>query len=78
MRMSFEDTKDKRIAFGKSLRNVRESLGLSLRELAAESGVDHSNIAQIERAERDPQLSTILVLAEALKINLSELLGGIR
>lgn len=75
--MITEETRNRRIVFGKRLKAAREAAGLSLRELAAESGVDHSNIAQIEKAERDPQLSTIIVLAEALKINPASLLDGV-
>ena len=77
MGMSTENTKQGRIEFGERLKAAREAAGLSLRELAAESGVDHSNIAQIEKAERDPQLSTILALAEALKLPASELMKNI-
>lgn len=73
MGMSTENTKQGRIEFGERLRAAREAAGLSLRELAAESGVDHSNIAQIEKAERDPQLSTILALVEALGVAWSTL-----
>jgi transcriptional regulator with XRE-family HTH domain len=64
-----DDTTKERIAFGKKLKEAREAANLSLRELAAASGVDHSNIAQIEKAERDPQLSTIIELAKALGIS---------
>lgn len=59
--------------FGKSLKNIRESKGLSFRELAAASGVDHAQIARIENGEKDPRMHTVVLLADALDIDLGEL-----
>lgn len=53
------------------LRQERERAGLSLRQLAALCGVEHSDIARIERGEIDPRLSTLMELAEALDISIT-------
>jgi len=59
--------------FGKRLNNVRESRGMSLRELAAASGLEHAQIARIENGEKNPTLYTVIRLAEALDIFPGEL-----
>ena len=72
-RMASADKLIERIKIGANLRAAREAASLSLRELEAESGISHSRIAKIEKAEVDPQLSTIIILAEALSIEVSKL-----
>lgn len=57
-----------RKAIGQNIRKIRLSAGLSLRKLAALCRVDHADISKIERADVDPQLSTLLELAEALRV----------
>jgi transcriptional regulator with XRE-family HTH domain len=47
---------------------------LSLRQLAALTGIDHAMIDRYERAETNPSLSTVARLAEALEIEPHELL----
>lgn len=59
--------------FGKSLKNIRKSKGLSFRELASASGVDHAQIARIEKGETDPRMHTVVLLADALEIDPGEL-----
>jgi transcriptional regulator with XRE-family HTH domain len=58
------------------LRRIREERALSLRDLAAMSGVAHDTISQIERGERQARPSTIRKLAEALRVEPAELLEG--
>ncbi|WP_164714420.1 helix-turn-helix domain-containing protein [Chitinophaga rhizosphaerae] len=58
-----------RKAIGQNIRKIRQSAGLSLRRLAAMCRVDHASISKIERADIDPQLSTLLELAEALRVH---------
>lgn len=57
-----------RKVIGQNIRKIRLSAGLSLRRLAALCRVDHADISKIERADVDPQLSTILELAQALRV----------
>jgi transcriptional regulator with XRE-family HTH domain len=44
----------------------RTALGLSTRELAARTGLDHTTIIRLEKGERQPTLLTLLLLAKAL------------
>jgi transcriptional regulator with XRE-family HTH domain len=48
--------------------------GLTLRQLAALSGVDASAISAIERGQRQPRPSTLLKLSAALAVHPGELL----
>jgi len=57
------------------LREIRERGGLSLRRLAAESGVGVATLARLEAGEYDPRLSTLRKLAKALRVSVPTLLG---
>lgn len=54
--------------FGQRLRELREKKGLSQLEFAAISGIHVQSIAKMERSERDPQWSSVLILAKALGV----------
>nr|BAL52703.1 XRE family transcriptional regulator [uncultured prokaryote] len=57
------------------LRRIREQKALSLRQLEQLSGVDYSTISKLETGEsRNPRLETIVRLAQALGVDLSELI----
>jgi transcriptional regulator with XRE-family HTH domain len=60
-------------AFGRRLRDLRISNGLSQEQLANEANIPLSQVGRIERGEINPTLSTINALAKALKIDLKEL-----
>jgi len=60
--------------FGKNLEKLRTEKKLSLRKLADIADVDFSQIHRIEKGESNPSLTMILALAEALKLQPSELL----
>jgi len=60
-------------SIAKAARDRRERLGLSLRALAARSGVSSSMISDIERGAKSPTISTLAALAEALEIPLAVL-----
>ncbi len=57
------------------LRTWREKRGLSLRQLAADSGIHHMSLYKLETGRLDPQLSTLLKLCGALRISLNQLVG---
>ncbi|MHB8832469.1 MAG: helix-turn-helix transcriptional regulator [Desulfobacteria bacterium] len=50
------------------MRNYRISLGISQEELADRAQVHRTYIGGIERGERNPTLTTIYKIADALKI----------
>jgi transcriptional regulator with XRE-family HTH domain len=54
----------------------REQLGLTLRELAARSGVSTSMISDIERGAKSPTISTLSALAKALMVPISALVDS--
>ncbi|QCX37285.1 helix-turn-helix transcriptional regulator [Aureibaculum algae] len=62
-----------KILFGKNLKRLRKSKGLSYRKLATRCNIDYSDISKIEKGERNIQLSTILELSKSLEIHPKEL-----
>jgi transcriptional regulator with XRE-family HTH domain len=63
--------------FAANLRARREAVGLTQDELARACGLHRTEISLLERSRRSPQLETIALLAEGLKITPCELLQGI-
>jgi XRE family transcriptional regulator, regulator of sulfur utilization len=53
---------------------LRESAGLSLRDLAARSGVSAPMLSQVERGETSPTLTVAARIAAGLELRLSQLL----
>ncbi len=60
--------------FGKSLKDMRTSRGLSQEELANDADIPINQIGRIERGEVNPSLSTLHSIASALNIRIRELL----
>jgi transcriptional regulator with XRE-family HTH domain len=56
------------------LREEREKRGLSMNVIAQRSGLSHSIISLIERDLRNPTLDTLLRIAEAIGIELGEII----
>ena len=59
-------------AFGKRIRELRISSKLSQEQLANLADIPLSQVGRIERGEINPTLSTINVLAIALKVKISD------
>jgi transcriptional regulator with XRE-family HTH domain len=62
-------------AFGAEIRAARAVLELSQEALADRAGLHRNYIGMIERAERNPTMSSIEALAKALKTKPSELVA---
>lgn len=62
------------IRFGKRLRELRKSQGLTQEGLAAKAGVDRSYIGFLERGEANPSLTLMLKFARIFKVNTEDLL----
>jgi transcriptional regulator with XRE-family HTH domain len=60
-------------AFGEALRAKREALNLSQEELAFRSEVHRTYISELERGIKNPSLTTLAKLADALGTAKSEL-----
>jgi len=59
---------------GLRVRALRESMGLSLRELALRCGVSSAMLSQVERGETSPTLQVAARIAAGLELRLSQLL----
>lgn len=60
--------------FAATIRRLRRERALSLEQLGALANLTASEISRVERALREPQLSTIVKLAEALEVDIGVLL----
>jgi transcriptional regulator with XRE-family HTH domain len=61
------------LGLGNVLREARAERRVSQEELGLRTGVHRNYIGGIERGERNPSVTTIATLAEALDLKLSEL-----
>lgn len=61
------------VAFGRTLRKARRDKDLSQEALADEAGLSAKHVGEIERANKDPRLTTVLRLADALELRSSDL-----
>src|SRR5437588_6350030 len=59
---------------GPRIRSLREAMDLSLRDLAARSGVSAPMLSQVERGETSPTLTVAARIAAGLELRLSQLL----
>ena len=60
--------------FGQNLRKIRDSKNLSLREVSLNCNIDNSKISKIEQGRINITYTTLLELANGLKVDPSELL----
>ena len=63
--------------FGSKVRECRLEKGLSQEELAFKANLHRTYIGMVERAEKNITLLNIQKIANALEIEISELLNGI-
>lgn len=62
------------LSIGPRVKALRESMGLSLRDLAQRSGVSAPMLSQVERADTSPTLQVATKIAAGLDLRLSQLL----
>jgi transcriptional regulator with XRE-family HTH domain len=60
---------------GIHIRQLREKKGLSQQDLADDCGIPRNQIGRIERAEVNTGIKTLIRIANALDIELTELLS---
>ena len=65
---------DKIKSFGETVRDLRESKGLLLRQVAAELEVDTAFLSKMERNEKKASRQQVLKLAKALETKEKELM----
>lgn len=64
------------IKFGERVREIRKEKGLSQEELAHIADLHRTYIGMIERAEKNITLLNIEKIANALEVNIKELING--
>jgi transcriptional regulator with XRE-family HTH domain len=55
--------------FGEKLRALRESQGLSQKQLGEQCGIHPNTIAKLERGEQEPAWPLLLIFSKALGVN---------
>ena len=60
---------------GARLRTLRQRHGLSQEQLAHKAQIPVNQVGRIERGEINPTVSTLYVLAQALGVEVKEMLG---
>jgi transcriptional regulator with XRE-family HTH domain len=66
---------DPRLAFGRTVRRLRESRGLSQEKLAELAGIHRTYIGDVERGTRNIALVNMTRIAKALGTSLSRLIA---
>jgi transcriptional regulator with XRE-family HTH domain len=61
-------------SFAENLHRLRKEAGISQEELGARAGIQMADISRYEGAHRDPRITTVARLAEALEVRIAELL----
>jgi predicted transcriptional regulator/transcriptional regulator with XRE-family HTH domain len=64
------------LVFGRRLRHLRRTRGLTLAELGSRVGRAAPYLSQLETGKREPRLSLVEQLAQALGVSTTELLNG--
>ena len=55
------------------LKQVRLEKGMTLETLSQLSGISKGHLSKIERQEREPKISTLILIAKALKVDVNNL-----
>ena len=55
------------------LKQIRLEKGMTLETLAQLSGISKGHLSKIERQEREPKISTLILIAKALKVDVNNL-----
>jgi transcriptional regulator with XRE-family HTH domain len=61
---------------GPRLRRIRTGRGVTLTQLAAETGISKSTLSRLESGQRKPSLELLLPVAQAHQVPLDELVGA--
>lgn len=60
---------------GKNIRKLRKAAGHSLDAFAKQTGLSKGYLSKLENSDKSPPVSTLIVIAEALGVSLSDLFG---
>jgi transcriptional regulator with XRE-family HTH domain len=64
--------------FAVNLKRLRAAAGITQMELGDRCDMNFTAISRLERAEREPRLSTIVKLARGLRVPVSALVDGVK
>ncbi|GAC1562729.1 MAG: hypothetical protein NVS3B13_36090 [Mucilaginibacter sp.] len=59
---------------GNNVRSIRISKGLSMEAVANEANIEYRQLSRIERGEVNTTITSLLKIADALKVNISDFL----
>jgi transcriptional regulator with XRE-family HTH domain len=62
---------------GSRVRDLRRGKLITQKEMSEVCGIERSYLSRIERGQFKPQLDTIVLLAQGVRVTLSELFEGI-
>lgn len=68
-------TSPEHLGLGEAVREIRMAKAFSQEDLGLESGLDRTYIGGIERGERNPSYGSLLKIAEALGVRVSEIVA---
>jgi transcriptional regulator with XRE-family HTH domain len=71
------DLDEQLVRFGENIRQARREAGFSQIDLSVRASLDRAAVSFIERAERAPDLTTIIRVARAVSVKPAALLKGI-
>lgn len=61
--------------FGERVRGLRKERGYTMENFAGLAGIDYRQLSNIERGEVNTTISSIYVIAKALKVPMAELIN---
>jgi len=59
---------------GRNLRQIRKSKNISQEELADKAEIERSQISRIERGVQNPKITTLILIASVLEVDVQSLL----
>lgn len=72
--MNLKRDKDILLKLGKNLRQIRKSKNFSQEKLANKAEIERSQISRIERGIQNPKITTLIVIASVLEVEVQSLL----
>ena len=69
---------DMKLVLANAIKQQRSALGISQEELASRAGMHRTYVSEVERGERNPSITSVEKLAQALEISITSLLAPTR
>lgn len=64
-------------SIAKKIKEIRQSKGLSVQEVAYRCDIERSNLSRLEAGKTNMTIKTLCIICTALNIKLSDLIDGI-